>query len=126
MLKFPVGDTFEFVLPFRFQVGIALCWGKVKQNERDLFWGAEAIKQSSKSVWGARHFSELLHTVQLEDFRTIRIGLFAERLNSAGHLLPFGRRGFVNDHAENGIELLFISAEDGPAVYHYELRLLKE
>ena len=52
--EFPVGDTFEFCTSFRFQVGVALCWGKVKQNERDLFWDLEAVKQISKSVWGAR------------------------------------------------------------------------
>jgi len=35
--EFLVGDTFEFVLPFHLQVGIALCLEKVQQNERDCF-----------------------------------------------------------------------------------------
>ena len=30
LLRFPVDDAFEFVLPFRFQAGVALCWGNVK------------------------------------------------------------------------------------------------
>ena len=30
------------------------CWAKSQTNERDLFWGEEAVKQSSKSIWRAR------------------------------------------------------------------------
>jgi hypothetical protein len=34
---------------------VALLRAGVKQNERDLFWDLEAVKQSSNAVWGARY-----------------------------------------------------------------------
>lgn len=32
---------------------ISVVWARVEQNERDLFWGAEAVKQSSNTLSGA-------------------------------------------------------------------------
>ena len=56
MLRFPVGDTFDlsFFSALSFPDRDRSCWARVKQNEGDLFWGAEAVKQSSKSIWRAR------------------------------------------------------------------------
>jgi len=56
MLRFPVGDTFDlsFFSALSFPDRDRSCRARAKQNEGDLFWGAEAVKQSSKSVRGAR------------------------------------------------------------------------
>ena len=50
MLRFPVGDTFDlsFFSALSFPDRDRSCWARAKQNEGDLFWGAEAVKQSSK------------------------------------------------------------------------------
>ena len=48
MLRFHVGDTFEFVLPFSpFSLPDpdGSCWAKVNQNESDLFWAQKPLNR---------------------------------------------------------------------------------
>ena len=52
--EFLVGDTFEFVFLFTSRSESLFVWKK-SSKMRGIVLGAEAIKQSSKSVWGAIH-----------------------------------------------------------------------